>query len=511
MTVLYTQQSRWAASVGTAVCATFSLAGCASIHSAGADYTPPPAATLLPATAWQASLPHDGHSHTLLNGWRDFNDPLLDELLKHAEASSPTLAAAVARIDEARAGLGLQAAAGWPGVQLGVHQLRNNGSADFPATAQTTRGSSLDAQWEIDLFGRVRRGHEAATARLESRAQGWHAAQISLAAEVTGRYVSYRACQLTLRALAEDVQSREDTARLTMLSAQAGIAAPADAELARASHAETQSMQVAQEASCDILRKTLVTLSGMPEAALQSLLERTATTQAQGLPTPTAFKVDSLPTALLAQRPDLAAAERDLAAASADIGIATANRYPRLALIGNLTRDRSGDQPSYLSKPWLFGPSLSLPLFDGGALAAQQEAARARYAQTLAHYRQAVLGAVEEVETALVQLDAARRRTDHAQTATLGYRAYFQAAEQHWRAGGLSLLALEEARRHMNAARRNEIALQRDQVLHWIALYKALGGNWQATAATNAPPTPTTTPHPHTPPIPAAPRAGASS
>lgn len=116
-------------------------------------------------------------------------------------------------------------------------------------------------------------------------------------------------------------------------------------------------MQVAQEASCDILRKTLVTLSGMPEAALQSLLERTATTQAQGLPTPTAFKVDGLPTALLAQRPDLAAAERDLAAASADIGIATANRYPRLALIGNLTRDRSGDQPSYLSKPWLFGPA----------------------------------------------------------------------------------------------------------------------------------------------------------
>lgn len=133
-----------------------------------------------------------------------------------------------------------------------------------------------------------------------------------------------------------------------------------------------------------------------------------------------------------------------------------------------------------LSKPWFFGPSLTLPLLNGGALAARQDAAQARYAQSYARYRQAVRGAIEEVESALVNLDAARSRNEQAHLASAGFRAYFQAAEQHWRAGGISLLALEDARRQASAAERNEIALQRDRVLYWIALYKALGGGWQA-------------------------------
>ena len=121
-----------------------------------------------------------------------------------------------------------------------------------------------------------------------------------------------------------------------------------------------------------------------------------------------------------------------------------------------------------------------MPLLNGGALASQQDAAQARYAQAFARYRQALRSAVEEAETALVNLDSATRRAEHASTASQGFKAYFQAADQHWRAGGISLLALEEARRSASMAERNEIALQRDRVLHWIALYKALGGGWNA-------------------------------
>jgi NodT family efflux transporter outer membrane factor (OMF) lipoprotein len=451
------------------------------------DYAPPPATTLLSTSAWQAALPHEGSKRALLDWWKTFNDPVLDTLLQRAETHSPTLAAAVARIDEARAGMTISAAGGKPALQASAHLLRNNGSADFPVAAQTTRGSVLDAQWEIDLFGRVRRGNEAATARLESSEQVWHAARISLAAEVASRYVSYRACQLMRHALVKDAKSRAETSRLTVLAAQAGVTAPVDAELARASSAEIQAALVAQESGCDITRKSLVSLTGIAETELLSLLQ--SPSDANNLPMPAAFQVDSLPAALLAQRPDLAAAERELAASRADVGVATANRYPRLALIGNLTRNRSGESPSYLSKPWLFGPSLSLPLLDGGALAAQQNAATARYEKTLADYRQAVLNAVEEVETALVRLDATQRQADNAHTARLGYQAYFQAAEKNWRVGGLSLLALEDARRALNAAERNEIALQRDRVLHWVALYKALGGAWSTPdRATPVPP-----------------------
>lgn len=460
------------------VCCALGLAGCASPLAVGPDYTAPAAAALLPAERWQAALPHDGESRALLDWWKSFNDPTLDALLAHAEADSPTLAEAVARIDEARSLLTGAGAPHWPNLNVAAYTQRNNGSAEFPMPAQTTRGISVDAQWEIDLFGHVRRATEAATARLESRQRGWHAARISLAAEVANRYVSYRACELTLRAVAADLKSREETARITALAVQGGISAPADAQLARAGAADTASYHAGQQAACAIARKSLVTLTGLPEEQLTQLLARGTDT----LPSPGAFRVDSLPVALLAQRPDLAAAERELAAANADVGSAAANRYPRLALVGNLTRDKSGaaDGPDVLSKPWYFGPSLTLPLFNGGALAAQQDAAQARHAQAYARYRQAVRGAIEEVETALVNLDAARSRNEQARVASEGFRAYFLAAEQNWRAGGISLLALEDARRQASAAERNEIALQRDRILYWIALYKALGGGWQA-------------------------------
>lgn len=476
-------------------CCALGLTGCATPLAVGPDYEVPEAASVLSADRWQAALPHEGTRRALLDWWQSFNDPVLDELLRQAEADSPTLAEAVARIDEARSALTASGASHWP--QLGVegHAMRNNGSADFPTPAQTARGVSVDAQWEIDLFGRVRRSTEAARARLASSESGWHAARISLAAEVAGKYVGYRACQLTLRTIAADLKSREETARIVDLAARGGISAPADAQLAKAGAADTAGFHAAQQAACLLTRKSLVTLTGLPEERLAQLLNAQddgggATTHSSpatppGLPTPAAFRVDSLPVALLAQRPDLAAAERQLAAASADVGVATANRYPRLALIGNLTRDKVDVAGTdVLSKPWFFGPSLTLPLFAGGALAAQQDAAQARYAQAYARYRQAVRGAIEEVEGTLVNLEAARQRDSHARTASQGFRAYFNAAEQNWRAGGISLLSLEEARRLATAAERNEIALQRDHILSWIALYKALGGGWQAAPST---------------------------
>ncbi len=454
----------------------FLAAGCASV---GPDYAQDGASRVELAGQWQAAPPHDGQTGALLDWWSSFKDPLLKELLARAEADNPSLAEAVARIDEARSGLTSAESGHWPSVNVGARELRNNGSADFPMPAQTTRGIVVDAAWEIDIFGRVRRGSEAATARLESQENQWHAARISLAAELASKYVSYRACQLTTRAFERDVKSRDESARITAIAAQAGLTAPADAQLARAGAAETAAYLTAQQAACAITLKSLVTLTGLRETDLQQRLQPAP----DSLPTPAAFAVDSLPVALLAQRPDLAARERELAAASADIGVAAANRYPRLSLVGNLTRDKSSadDGPVILSKPWSFGPTLSLPLLNGGALAAQQEAAQARYAQAFARYRQAVRGAVEEVETALVNLDSAQRRVENAHTASQGFTAYFLAAEKNWHAGGISLLALEEARRSASAAERNEIALQRDRVLYWIALYKALGGGWEAT------------------------------
>jgi len=135
--------------------------------------------------------------------------------------------------------------------------------------------------------------------------------------------------------------------------------------------------------------------------------------------------------------------------------------------------------------PWSFGPTLSIPIFNGGALSAKVESARASYDSALATYKSSVRNAVKEVEQALVRLDGAVRREDDARASAAGYRAYFTASEQNWRAGGTSLLNLETARRNAITAELNLISLQQARVDYWIALYKAMGGGWNAAPQTN--------------------------
>ncbi|MGI4938012.1 MAG: TolC family protein, partial [Janthinobacterium lividum] len=238
-------------------------------------------------------------------------------------------------------------------------------------------------------------------------------------------------------------------------------------------------------AECELQVKALVALTGIEEIALR----RTLAAGPAALPAPALLNVDLLPVQLLSQRPDLVAAERSLAAASADIGVAQANRYPRLSLLGSVAIGRTETSGlSIPTSPWSFGPSLSLPVFDGGALRAQVAGKRASYDAALANYRAAVRNAVKETEQSLVRLDAAARRSDDVASSARDYRRYFDAAQENWRAGGISLLTLEEARRNQLTAEQNAIGSQRDRVLYGIALYKALGGGWSTdtTAAAKA-------------------------
>jgi NodT family efflux transporter outer membrane factor (OMF) lipoprotein len=256
---------------------------------------------------------------------------------------------------------------------------------------------------------------------------------------------------------------------------QAGFSAAADGSLARASLAGTRSTLINQQAQCDLLVKSLVALTGGDETDLRARLAGVS----GRLPQPAGIEVPSVPAEALRQRPDLATSERELAAASAEIGAAQADRYPSLSLSGVITVAAATSPLT----TWSFGPSLSLPLLDGGRRRAAVDSARAAYAAADADYRQKVRQAVKEVEQALVSLDSAARRTAQAEEAAREYRRYFEAAEQNWRAGGVSLLTLEEARRLALAAEIELIGLQRDRVEYWIALYKALGGGWQPGAA----------------------------
>ncbi|MEO5364580.1 MAG: efflux transporter outer membrane subunit [Magnetococcus sp. DMHC-8] len=437
----------------------------------------------MPADVWQAPLPHEGSEVKLTDWWGQFDDPVLLQLVTTAAATHPNLQRALAAIQEARAALGVRQADGQPKADLTATNLRTgNRTGPTPATAAsilpeaTVYTATGDAKWELDLFGGIRQAELAATARLAGRAHNWHEARITLAAEVAGRYVNHRACRQLHAIQAREVASRQTTLRLTGLAVEAGLQAPLDRHLAEARLSETVAALTAQEALCDTAVKALVSLTGLTESILRLLLAD----ERAGIPRPAAFTVTTLPADLLAQRPDLAALERDLVAAGADLGVAEANRWPRLTLLGNITLSaRYMTHAAMTTQPWSLGPSLALPLLDGGARRARVDEAQARYEQAQARYLGAVRTAVEEVETALVNLDSIRRRVDEAHAVTAHQAAHYQTTAGLWRAGGASLLALEESQRAALNAERAETVLQREQVQAWITLYKALGGGWQ--------------------------------
>jgi len=341
----------------------------------------------------------------------------------------------------------------------------------------TATVGALDASWEIDLFGGIKFAKQAAEARVEAKKSNWHAARVSLAAEVATHYVDYRACQLSVAAYQQALASKNETSRLTNILANAGFSAPADAALAEASLRATESSLINQQAQCDNTVKALVALTNLGESSLRGLLA--ISTNAM-LPQPAEFNMDSVPASLITQRPDLVADERNLAAASADTGVATANRYPSVSLIGSIGRSKtSGSGFSSSSNTWSFGPSISLPIFDGGQRKAEVSIAEANYAVALVTYQQDVRNAVKEVEQTLVSLDGAARRETTEKISTEQYRNYYKAAEINWRAGGISLITLEDARRQLINAELSHITQQHDRVQYWITLYKALGGGWQ--------------------------------
>ena len=445
--------------------------------------TPPPAQVPNQAPAqWQAPLPHHGDMGDLASWWQRLDDPLLVQLIEAAQSASPSVASAASRIAQARAtAVGAGAALG-PTLDASASASR---SLTQPLTpAATVAQGGLQAAWEIDLFGRNRAALDAAQARQQGAQALWHDARVSVAAEVASQYVSVRACAL-LRGLAgEDARSRQETARLSALSTRAGFTAPAVDALARASAAEARNRLAQQLAQCDLYLKAMVALTALPEADLAQKLAAAPLPPEQIA----LFSIASVPAQALAQRPDIFNAERDVAAASQDVGNAQGQRFPRLTLNGSIggLAYRSGAVSENFST-WSIGPvALSLPLFDGGLRSANVDAAQARYTEAVAVYRGKVRQAVREVEEALVNLRSSAERASDTQVAAEGYQASFAATQARYQSGLASLPELEDARRTALAADTNVIALQRERLLAWVALYRAVGGGWSAPADTTA-------------------------
>jgi outer membrane protein, multidrug efflux system len=458
----------------------FALTGCVTV---GPDYRKPD--LKMPET-WSVSAPQKKQTD-LTKWWSTFKDPVLENLIDAAQKDNPTLSKAAAAIEKARAkrssvdsgflpeinATASGSGSGYLNKAAGTSYSASSGMATSNTGTTYSASAGLDASWELDIVGKNRRSSESASDLIQARVADWNDARVSLAAEVATTYTDYRGCRLKEMYYEEQADSQEKTSRLTNLSANTGFSAPADARLAEASAASTRSTALAQKTECEVLVKSLVALTGMTDASMQQQLGGGASS----LSKPEELIVTSVPADLLRQRPDIVSAERDLASTSALIGVAEAGRYPSLSLSGSISL--SAASGTVMTAPWSFGPTLNLPLFNGGKTKANIISAKSDYGSAFADYQQTVRNAVKEVEQALTRLDSMAKREDQARISAEGYRAYLSATEQNWRVGRSSLLDFETARRSAISADISLLELQQSRLEYWIALYKAVGGGWK--------------------------------
>ncbi len=424
--------------------------------------------------AWQ---PPDSGFDDLRRWWRQVDDPLLPHLIDAAQRASPTVARAAANIADARAARAASAAALLPALDLAASTSR--GRADLAASAGTVASATLQAGWEIDLFGANRAGAEAAEARQQAAAGLWHDARISVATELARSYVEFRACEAHVVQAELDAASRTQTARLTDAAAAAGLRAPATAALARASAAQGRVSLVERRTGCDLLLKALVALTARDEPGLR----RDLADRAARLPEPAGIGVAAVPAEVLARRPDIEAASSEVAAAAADAVQAEARRWPRLILAGSIgAAQLTSLGMSVDGAVWSIGPvAVAFPLFDGGARRAGAEAALARFEAAKTIYAARLREAIAEVERALATLAGTGQSRTDAEIAAEGFARSFRATAASYDAGAASLFELEDARRSLVAAQSALIDLQRERLTAWIALYRATGGGWTST------------------------------
>ena len=465
------------------VCQLTSLAVMACMLSActvGPTYRTPVLSTFGIPDAWHARLAHSGSLLELAQWWTQFDDSLLSALILSSQKDSPTVAQAEARMRQAHALLNVTSAGLFPAVSLAASSTQSNGtgmtSAKVTSTVQTSDVATLNASWDLDLFGGTRRSVEGAAARVTASEQDWHESRVTLAAEVANAYVGRRQCEALLLQYEADLASRLETDRLIRNKINSGFSAPANALRTEASVAESRSSLHNQKGLCARYANQLVALTGLVPNDLEASLEKGKAI----IPIPIAMSVPAIPAAVLSQRPDVASMERMLASASANIGVAQANRMPQLQLAGmiGINRLRVGNNVMNYDT-WSFYPSLSLPVFDGGSGAAQVSLARARSNEALAAYRQKIRQAVQEVEDALVRVDIAVQREQATELAETRYQQYFEAKTIEFRRGATSLLDLEDARRITVNSKQSLAAVRLERAQSWIALYKSVGGGWQ--------------------------------
>jgi NodT family efflux transporter outer membrane factor (OMF) lipoprotein len=481
----------------------------------GPDFQPPP------------PPPGSGFTHTAKgtttqsdpepDWWKGFNDPVLEQVMRIAIAGSPNLQQSLLRVQEAHQQTAIQAAQGLPSLSAageftredeglkglaqsaGAFRRLNTLAPDVNRIAPGAGGAldstlngavdqisqpvnfwqyELSSSWELDLFGRVRRSVEAARANQAEAEDAARDALVMLESQIAQAYFQLRAAQASLLQQQQIVQAASTSLDLTTSQANHGLAPYSDEDQARTELLSAQGQLPTYEKDVAQSMDQIDILAGRPPGGLDWMLSRIS-----ALPAPPPVIGAGVPASLARRRPDIREAEDSLHAATAQIGVAVASFYPDVSLTGSV--GYHAFDASYLTN-WAnlfysFGPSVSLPVFQGGRLIANLRLARLQQAGAALQYRATVLNALAEVENALVAYHADQQTNLDAQATVQSAQDSFNLAQTRYANGLDSFLPALVAEQTLFSDQQRAIQAQAQLDEDVTSLYTALGGGWQET------------------------------
>jgi multidrug efflux system outer membrane protein len=465
-------RGRCLSALGT-IPALLGLCGCA----VGADYTrpqmAPPAQYRFVEDTTQAASIAD------LRWFQVFDDPTLQELIREAIANNLDLQAAVARVDIARAQAGIARSALYPRIDATVNtSVRQAGGGsvfndDDEGDVRASGFYGVQMSWELDLFGRIRRESEAAFAIYLATEQGRRGVLVTLVGDVASGYFRLRQLDLELDIARRTLVADDETVTYFRNRLDGGVSNRLEVDRIVANRSTTAATIPQIEQDIALQENALSQLLGRPPGPIT----RTPLGPESLPPSVPA----GVPASLLERRPDVVGAEQLLAASNANIGAAKALFFPAISLTGFLGAI-SGDLSSLLGRSggfWSVDPGLLQPIYAGGRLRRNLEAAEARYAEALAQYRQSALNAYREVADALIAIEKLAETRQHRETGVMSLQDASQLARDRYASGLASYLEILNADQDLFAEQLLLAQTRGAELQARAGLYRALGGGWQ--------------------------------
>ncbi len=411
--------------------------------------------------------------------WGVFDDPQLTSLINRSAQGNLDLKAAVARVKEARARVGIASGSMYPEVNVPAEAIRRGTSdneANTPGITYNRFSAGLDASWEIDLFGRIRRSIEAAKADYQASEEDRVDVLVTLYAQVALTYLDVRTLQSRLAATYKNIKSQQDMLKLTQVRFKNGLATGLDMAQAETVLASSEAEVPPLKTDLGQAYNNLGVLLGLHPGSVKQELEAP-----KPIPIPPPTVAVGVPADLLRQRPDIRRSERQLAAQTARIGVATADLYPTFSLIGTVGFAASDASNLFQgsSSFFSFGPTFYWNLFDGGRIRSRIKVQDAITEQLLFSYEQTVLTAMKEAEDAFIAyVEQIARVAALARTVKASARS-LRLAVSLYKEGLADFQRVLDAQRSLFEFDNQLAQAQGQTAANLVSLYKALGGGWQ--------------------------------